>query len=101
MMLATDVDVNELREELVATLSDVVGFVKTDRFQALVNELRRIPTSSLRRQFVRDVIINKKKLAKRGILVPEGLIIQRSAFGDRRPTLFCVTKFLKNRKWKA
>jgi hypothetical protein len=33
-------------------------------------------------------------LAKRGVERPPDLLIQRSAFGDRRPTLFCVKKWL-------
>ena len=31
---------------------------------------------------------------ERGLDVPDGVLIQTSAFGDRRPTLFAVKKFL-------
>ena len=37
---------------------------------------------------------NEAERAARGFTVPEGILIQASAFGDRRPTLFAVKKFL-------
>jgi len=49
---------------------------------------------SRRPLFVVDVLLNDDELARRGVRVPEGVLIQRSAFGDRRPTLFAVKKFL-------
>jgi hypothetical protein len=99
--MALDINADELKKEIVETLSEIRSFVQTDRFQSLLNELRSIHRQSLRREFVRDVVIDEEELANRGILVPEGLIIQRSAFRDGRPTLFCVTKLLKNEKWKV
>jgi len=43
---------------------------------------------------VQEVLLDAALLRERGVHVPEGILIQRSAFGDRRPTLFCVKKYL-------
>ncbi len=50
---------------------------------------------------MRNVVINKDELVARGISVPEGMTVQRSAFADGRPTLFCVTKYLPDRMRKV
>ena len=86
-------DLHELREELNEALSEIGQFVNTDEFQSLLSELSNTPPSE-RGEFVRRVVINKDELMKRHIHVPVGMQIQRSSFGDRRPTLFCITKQL-------
>ena len=43
---------------------------------------------------MKKMLINDEELKKRGIDIPSGILIQRSAFGDRRPTLFAVKHFL-------
>jgi hypothetical protein len=94
------VDPLGLSEEVRSTTTEIAEFVYTEEFQALVSELNRKSVSE-RYDFVRNVVINKDELAKRGISVPEGMIIQRSAFADKRPTLFCVTKYLSDQRYKV
>lgn len=88
-----------MRNEIEQTIGEISEFVYSPKFYPLVQELRSLPIQEHKR-FVRDIIINREELVKRGINVPEGMIVQRSVFGDNRPTLFCVTKYLKegNRK---
>jgi hypothetical protein len=72
---------------------EIIDFVTTDAFKALYRELMSLEPTK-RPTFVVDVLLKDSELAKRGIIRPVHLLIQRSAFGDRRPTLFCVKKFL-------
>lgn len=74
-------------------LEDVISFVQTEEFQGVLQELHETPTTE-KPKFVVDILLSDKELEKRGISVPEGLLIQRSTFADNRPTLFCVSKKL-------
>jgi hypothetical protein len=71
----------------------IIDFVTTDAFKELMLEMSALSPYE-RPKFVADVLINKDELKSRGVLVPDGILIQRSAFGDRRPTLFAVKHFL-------
>lgn len=52
-------------------------------------------------RFVRTVLLNPDELERRGLTPPPGVRIQRSEFGDRRPTVFCVTQALpEGAQWK-
>jgi hypothetical protein len=56
-----------------------------------------------RPSFVNEVWLNQEFLKGKGLVIPEGILIQTSAFGDRRPTLFVVKKFLPvkyHRAWE-
>jgi len=86
-------------EDMMATLRDVSAFAETPAFQALLQELKDTPRPQ-RPDFVKSFVLQKGALEKRGIQVPEDMIIQRSKFADARPTLFCVTKYLKDGKRK-
>jgi hypothetical protein len=85
------------REELSAAMREtydvLIDFVTSVEFKALCEEMERISETD-RPQFVADVILSDSELQKRGIQRPDDILIQRSAFGDRRPTLFCVKKYL-------
>lgn len=85
------------REELAAvmrtTYHELIEFITQSSFQAVYQELARLPREE-RPGFVVSVFLNPKELAKRGVTIPEGVLIQTSAFGDRRPTLFAVKKLL-------
>ena len=67
-------------------------FASNKGFQQLLSELYKLPADE-RNNFVQENIINSTKLVARGIIVPKDIIIQRSAFADNRPTLFCITKY--------
>jgi|GEM_PF-5591805 len=87
------IDAQEFGHHISRALGDITEFVTTPEFTALMREFSRVAGDE-RNDFVRRVIINPDELARRGIRVPEDLIVQRSAFEDNRPTLFCVTKYL-------
>ena len=87
------------KEEIEKDFKEMCMFTGTEEFQALLMELRHIPRND-RKDFVQKVILNHEELRKRGIHVPEGMVIQRSIFADRRPTLFCVSKYLRDGKRK-
>ncbi|MBO6602034.1 hypothetical protein [Rhodophyticola sp.] len=86
-------DRDELARVMRATYDEIIDFVTTPEFKALMTEMSALSPVE-RPRFVFDVLLNDEALASRGIVAPEGLLIQRSAFGDRRPTLFVVKKFL-------
>lgn len=91
---------NSERQAINASLKKIGQFVQTDAFQSLLQDLYREPVTD-RSEFVDKVILDDEKLAQRGVTVPDGLLIQRSAFKDGRPTLFCVTeKMPKENLWK-
>lgn len=89
-----------LRDEVEASVLEIGKFVETDEFQELLTDLWNTPREE-RSDFVRDVVLDDAELERRGIDVPEGMIIQRSAFEDGRPTLFCVSKYLSDGKRKV
>src|SRR5688500_16807432 len=80
-----------LAASMEMALDDVIDFVASDPFQALLGELM-VQAAEQRAQFVDAVVLCPAQLAQRGVAVPEGLVIQRSTFADNRATLFCVSK---------
>lgn len=83
----------ELAHVMRVTYDELIDFVTTPEFVSIMTELGNLDAQA-RPVFVFSVLLDKEELAKRGIQVPDGVLVQRSAFGDRRPTLFCVKKFL-------
>lgn len=89
-------------DDMANCLEVVSSFIENENFKALLKELHdSSPNFEGRKQFVKNVILNKGELKKRGIVLPSDLIIQRSKFDDKRPTLFCVTKYMKDRSQKV
>lgn len=83
----------QLQAVMRAHYDKIIDFITSEPFKALMEEMSAL--SHLERpQFVRDVLLDKDALKTRGVTVPAGILIQRSAFGDRRPTLFAVKHFL-------
>lgn len=76
-----------------SALEEVREFIVTQPFHSMLDELWSLPPSE-RPAFVDRVILNRRERERRGVHVPADLVIQRSTFGDARPTLFCVTKKL-------
>lgn len=86
----------ELQAAMRTHYDKIIDFVTSEPFKALMEEMSRL--SHLERpQFVHDVLLDKAELKRRRVVVPDGILIQRSAFGDRRPTLFAVKHFLPER----
>lgn len=71
----------------------LIAFAGTPEFQALVQELFALPKRE-RPGFVKRVVLSDRERRKRGLRTPEGVMFQRSSFGDRRPTLFCIKTWL-------
>lgn len=85
------------QQELIAaireTYASLIDFVTSRAFRTVYRELRELPAGK-RPDFVESVLLDRDELAKRGVRQPSDVLIQTSAFGDRRPTLFAVKKFL-------
>ncbi len=84
---------SELATAMRQAYDEIIDFVTAPEFTAVMLELRAL-RSPQRPQFVQSVLLSEEELQHRGVAVPEDILIQRSAFGDRRPTLFAVKKFL-------
>ncbi|MBV8881592.1 MAG: hypothetical protein JO332_16670, partial [Planctomycetaceae bacterium] len=87
---------DEIRAALRSAYKDLVEFASTDAFQKLLAELYSLPETA-RPSFVNEVVLNPTLLRERGVVPPAGILIQRSSFGDRRPTLFCLKKYVPER----
>jgi hypothetical protein len=83
----------ELAAAMRRTYDEIIDFVMTPAFRSVIEEFDTLEPAE-RPPFVLDVLLNPAELERRGVVVPEGMLIQRSAFGDRRPTLFVVKKYL-------
>lgn len=83
----------ELAAAMRNTYDELIAFVTDPSFKAVLDEMHALPPEA-HPMFVKLVLLDERALAARNITTPEGVLIQRSAFGDRRPTLFVVKKFL-------
>jgi hypothetical protein len=92
------------REELIGVMrqgyDDLIDFALTEPFKRVCRELNSLPDDE-RYNFVKCVLLSPSEIKRRGVEVPEGILIQRSSFGDRRPTLFCIKKYLPKRFHRA
>lgn len=84
-----------VRTEVRAGLLEIRDFITTDDFVFLLQELYDL-TPEDRDEFVRSVILDEDELRKRRVVPPEGIKLQRSQFGDQRPTIFAVTKLMSD-----
>ena len=94
--------VERIRKEMLEGYEKLIGFSGSAQFQALLSELYSYPQTQ-RPMFVVDVILNPLQRERRGVIVPSDILVLRSAFGDRRPTLFCLKKYLSvelHRYWQ-
>lgn len=90
-----DLDFNQV--ELMCAMreayDDIIAFVTTSSFVAFYEEMMSLDQTE-RPGLISRVLFQPDELRRRGILVPDGILIQTSAFGDRRPTLFAVKKMM-------
>jgi len=87
-------DQNELQSAMRSTYDELIDFFTSSEFQMAWERLRAMPKLK-RYMYIRDTILNREMLeAEIGCKIPDDILIQRSAFGDGRPTLFCLKKFL-------
>lgn len=92
-MSTTSEDAVQIRDAMLRCYEDLFAFVATPTFRQVHAELYSLPPNE-RPKYVLTVLMNPDALRERGVVPPTGVLIQRSAFGDRRPTLFCVKKYL-------
>lgn len=85
------------RDELTSVMKEhydqILEFITHPVFQDAFAEMMSLPSTE-RPRFVNDIWLEPSALHARGLEVPAGILIQTSAFGDRRPTLFVVKKLL-------
>ena len=86
--------------EISTTLTELAEFTDSKPFVEMVNELYKLKSDD-RRKFVRDVLLSQAEIEKRSIFLPDRVSIERSYFTDNRPTLFCVVKYLEDKKRKV
>lgn len=86
----------ELKKVMREHYDKIIDFVTSAPFECVMESLSDL-NSTERPSFVHDVLLDNDALKARGVDVPEGILIQRSAFGDRRPTLFVVKHFLPDK----
>lgn len=93
-------DAKTLARQLRDSVGEIGAFVSTPRFRTMLDQMAIMDRQG-RELFVQRVLLDDEELATRGILPPEGMVIQRSTFADGRPTLFCVSKYLPDGKRKV
>jgi hypothetical protein len=85
------------RAELVSVMrayyDDLIAVVGQPSFQSFYHEMMALPPTE-RPAFIAANLFDPMARASRGIQVPEDVLLQTSAFGDRRPTLFALKKML-------
>jgi len=91
-----DYGADELQRVMSEHYDKLISFVSSLEFRSVFEQLMSLDPRR-RPAFIQEVLLDEAALAARGIVVPEGILIQRSAFGDRRPTLFAVKHFLPER----
>ncbi len=87
---------DEIHAAARRTYDELIDFATTPAFRAVVEDLESVPEFT-RPDRVWEVLMDEAELARRGVEIPDGVLIQRSTFGDRRPTLFCIKKYLPER----
>lgn len=74
-------------------LEAIGHYTATPGFQRMYAELRAMSRAE-QADFVHRVLLDPGELGRRGLTPPDGIVIQRSEFGDQRFTSFCVTRRL-------
>lgn len=89
----TSADISRLCDESKQAYDEIIQFVTTPEFKSAYKELMALEVND-RPEYVVNVVLNDNELQNKGINRPKNLFIFRTAFGDRRPTLFCIKKWL-------
>jgi hypothetical protein len=82
-----------LESVLWSAYNDIRQFAFTEPFVSVLGEFWATPESE-RPTFVSRVLLNRDELRKRGVTLPNDMLIQRTAFRDNRPTQFAIVKHL-------
>ncbi|WP_328914122.1 MULTISPECIES: hypothetical protein [unclassified Streptomyces] len=91
----------ELSRWMAEGLAAIGRYTASEPFQRMFYGEMAAMSFEEKSHFVRSVLLNSEELARRGLTPPEGIRIQRSEFGDQRPTVFCVSQALpEGAQWK-
>jgi hypothetical protein len=82
-----------LERDLKHSFVGLTEYVGRLAFGRLIDDLYELPLDE-RPRFVDEVVLEPEQRQRRGIVEPDGIVVQRSTFADGRPTLFCVSKKL-------
>jgi hypothetical protein len=90
----------ELSRWMAEGLQEIGAYAATEPFRRMYREMSAMSLED-KAHFVRTVLLNPRELDRLGLTPPAGIRFQRSEFGDRRPTVFCVSKALpEGALWK-
>jgi len=88
---------NFSRAELATVMrkyyDDLIAVVAQPSFQSFYFEMMALPPPQ-RTNFIAEHLFDEVAREVRGIHIPADILVQASAFGDRRPTLFALKKLL-------
>lgn len=87
--------VEAIKDEVRRGLEEIRDYITTDPFVRMLEELYALQPSD-RDAFVRTQLLDAAHLRERDITPPADIKVQRSQFGDDRPTIFCVTKLMSD-----
>lgn len=82
-----------LSSELAEFFRPLVDLVCQPSFVALLKETMSLP-ESVQHEFIEIAWLDPAILKQRGVVIPDGVTVERSWFADQRPTLFCVVAHL-------
>jgi hypothetical protein len=74
-------------------LERIKEFAFSEPFVGVLAEFWSTPEAE-RAEYVSRVLLAPEELRKRGVRLPDDLLIQRTAFRDNRPTQFAIVKHL-------
>lgn len=86
----------ELLRIMRETYDELIAVVTAPAFRAMHAEMMALEWKH-RAAFATEVILSEEERMKRGVEKPDDVLIEVSAFGDRRPTLYVVKKYLPKR----
>ena len=92
-MNLTSTAIARLHGECTLGYDEIIQFVTTPEFNSVYNDLMDLSIYD-RPKFVVNVLLNDIELQNRGVNKPNNFLIMRTSFGDRRPTLFCIKKWM-------
>lgn len=82
-----------LYQQMRKSYDELIDFIVDTPMKDIIEEMYTMPEDE-RPDFVSEKILNPEYLAGAGVSIPDDILIQRSSFGDGRPTLFVVKKYL-------
>ena len=84
----------ELQKSMSETYDELLDLFFSENFQNVWEHMKK-QNGIARFNFISQTILDREVLKRDwSVIVPDQILIERSSFGDRRPTLFCLKKYL-------